>query len=522
MSAAAPAEPRPELFEAQSGVLTLRFGEHWLEDPEDPMEAAGRFILPLELDGAAQVVLFGGGLGYRVLRLKQRQSPVVVFEPDPLVAGVAHELMPEAFEAVPCFSEVSALIDHLSHRPAGERHLLVVPPAYEQAYPQEVAAIKAAMRDAQGFAQMRANSKDGRSALVLGSNIENLERASAFSSLLDLGFPLQGQPAFVVAAGPSLDRNGHLLGEARKRGTVFSVNTAAPAVVGHAGNIDVLVSIEALDVTEKLKAVAGKVDLLALDRGADASSFDVCGHNIVTFAQAHPGLRSLWDAMGVASISYGASVATAAFALAHALGADPIVLVGQDLAFAGEQSYATGTGREGWKVRRVGDVVHVDYDDATLALFAEKGLAVPTKGQPCMDVPGWGGGEVVCTYDMALFRRWFEGAGRALAGKRRLINATEGGARIEGFEERTLEDVLALFPEKKTSLAEVHRVGDSVAEAQRLKKALRQSARGALGARRGRRKSKRKAALQDAHLKALGEALGWDQKRVAKWLLELL
>jgi hypothetical protein len=59
---------------------------------------------------------------------------------------------------------------------------------------------------------------------------------------------------------------------------------------------------------------------------------------------------------------------------------------------------------------------------------------------------------VESTHELLLFLRWFEGAA-AVAGSPRLVNATEGGAHIAGFEERPLAEVLASLPDRTDDLA---------------------------------------------------------------------
>jgi len=509
----------PEMFEAPTGFPALRLGKEWLEDPEDPVGASRVFVRPEQIEGA-RVVLFGSGLGYRPLRLRQLKAAApIVYEPNRDVLEVAQTMMPEAFEGAHCFCDATALLNHLTATTkVGERLVLLSPPGYERAYPEDHGRIVDVLRDAQGFVTMKRNAKGTRNRHVLGSLLRNLGRTAEVGAALSMGKPLEGRPAFLVAAGPSLDRNGALLGEARKRGPVMTVNTAARPTVTHAGGIDVLVSIEALRVADGFRELAGDVGLLALDWSAHPESFEVPVPK-VGFGLRHPLLSPVYEALGIAPLGYGASVATAAFALAHAWGADPIVLVGQDLAFTGGKAYAKGTGREGWTVTEHGDVVHVDYDEATLRKFEEGGLARPTKGQPALRVPAWGGGEVLSTYDMALFRRWFEGVAQQLDGARRLVNATEGGAHVEGFEELTLKAILADLPEREAlRFPEVAPL--EAAKVKAARKELRRRARDLRDAKPG--KKRRRALARAPMVRVAARELGLDAREAARFVVEQL
>ena len=426
------------------GMPTLRVDDVWLEDPEDPVAASKAFVSPDVVAQADQLVLLGSGLGYRPLRLKALGATrVVVVEPVEEVLVTARELLPDAFEGVTCVRSIDALIDTLSTSgPADERIVLLSPPGYAEAYPAFHARVQEAIRDAQGFRRMREQSAEGRRAMVLASGLASLRHASGIPLALAAGQPLRGRPAFLVSAGPSLDRNRHLLNAARQKGALFAVNTAAKALAGELDALDVLVRIESLAASPELAAIAERTAVLALDLVADADTFALETAHKALFVQEHEALAPVTEALGIPPLRYGATVATAAFALARAWGADPIVLVGQDLAYTGGQAYATGTGREGWRTTVADGVITVDYDEATAEAFRAKGLELPHKSQPCLEVAAWGGeGVVHTTYDLTLFRRWFEAAAQHYEG--RFINATEGGASIRGWEEQPLEAVLA-------------------------------------------------------------------------------
>jgi hypothetical protein len=67
------------------------------------------------------------------------------------------------------------------------------------------------------------------------------------------------------------------------------------------------------------------------------------------------------------------------------------------------------------------------------------------------EIPAWGGeGVVYSGVSFSGIRGWFESAAAVLTEARdglRLVNATEGGGRIQGFEESRLADVLRDLPE---------------------------------------------------------------------------
>jgi hypothetical protein len=144
-----------------------------------------------------------------------------------------------------------------------------------------------------------------------------------------------------------------------------------------------------------------------------------------------------------------------AFSLAEQLGCSPIVLVGQDLAYTGGRTHAAGTAFENSRAKVSEDGKRIDYAwcDAAHAQRDGSGLGPPHAHDVLFEVPAWGGGaeRVASSSAFNAYRLWFEVAAATLAQVRpslELVNATEGGSRIAGFSERSLDEVLAPLPSR--------------------------------------------------------------------------
>jgi hypothetical protein len=220
-------------------------------------------------------------------------------------------------------------------------------------------------------------------------------------------------PGYVVAAGPSLDGNIDEL--KRARGLICAVNSSVGAL-RRAGIVPHMVAVlEAQDMSAQLRDLSPEYRRL-----------------LVSGVHTHPAVRDLewrrrllavhdcgdlshWlsDVLDEQEFGIGGSVAMLAFMALVILGCDPIVLVGQDCAGT---AHATGSGLD--KIKLAPEAMHT--------------------------ITAWGGdGEVETTVVLDTYRLWYEETASALAGHRRLVNATEGGARIGGFEELALRDVVA-------------------------------------------------------------------------------
>lgn len=439
-----------------AGPPTLMAGAHALEDPIDPEAGARAFVGPEQLADRHHVVLFGAGLGYRAQRLAKLGVEPIVFEPSPAVLTLAGRHGPGLPDGCTVFGDVVELQRHLARETVdGQETVLLTPPPYARAFPEALNALTAVLSEVQGLAKLKRNTISDRSALLVERLIGNLPLLESVPLLDTLRRPLEGVPAFLVAAGPSLDKNSHLLEAASKRGAVFAVNTSAPAVAAVNARIDLLVAIEALDVSEPMRAAADLAGAVAVDLTAHPNNFDIGVSRRTTFLPVAPQFRNAGDAIGHENLAYGGSVATAAFALAYRLGADPIVLLGQDLAYTDGRGYAKGTLFESTTVRREGPHLVIDRSAKWDQMTAAGGIRVPSKRRPVVDVPAWGGeGTVWSTHELVLFRRWFEDAAETYRGRVELINATEGGASIAGFAEEALSSLLARLPERAHGLQE--------------------------------------------------------------------
>lgn len=228
----------------------------------------------------------------------------------------------------------------------------------------------------------------------------------------------RGLPAFVVGAGPSLDRNRDLLRHAP--GPVIRVNAASKAAPG-----DFTLSVESNDLTDKLA-----------DDGVQLLGITTPPHVM----RARSPLRPVWvgeigwvleKLTGLPRLATSGGGTGAAVSLAHRWGCDPIVLVGQDLAWTNGRVYAEATG--------FNDRV---ADDGTFEWAESAKLPRPSNPLPekddLMRVTAWGGeGTVLCGTAHHSLRMWLAAFSDSV--DVRCINATEGGSRVPGWEEQKLD-----------------------------------------------------------------------------------
>ncbi len=249
------------------------------------------------------------------------------------------------------------------------------------------------------------------------------------ASLAVLANGFRGRPFVVVCPGPSLERNVHLLLQLKGRAVICAVSHAARVVV-QAGVIpDFVVAVDPQDYAHFFD----DVDLTA----CTAVVFPVSAHPAVLARAQGATLLSFLgsgDDAWVAGVldeevvlPSGGSVANTAASLGLLLGCDPVVYVGQDLAYSGGRMYAKATPGSPTYLEPTADGQAVVAQYAARADVGE--LVTATE---LLEVPGWDGNPVRTSVSFTQFRKFFETLGRARPDVT-FLNCTEGGARIEGI-----------------------------------------------------------------------------------------
>lgn len=227
-------------------------------------------------------------------------------------------------------------------------------------------------------------------------------------------------PAIIVAAGPSLDKNIELLKEAKGKAFIFAVDSAVRMLEKHHIQPDAVVTTD--PVKEKVlfenKVMKNSPLFYCLESVHDNIK-NLKGRKI--FYNNNGGNCQLLNCFSKDSeaLEIRGSVSNVAIGLARYMGFKTIIVIGLDLAFKGNKKHA--------------DVVYNDGD----VNKAEEWAYTYVQGQ---------NGEQLLTYDNFVYykreiERLIEEAGESL----QFINATEGGALIEGAECMTLQKAISKY-----------------------------------------------------------------------------
>ncbi|MBE7557541.1 DUF115 domain-containing protein [bacterium] len=253
---------------------------------------------------------------------------------------------------------------------------------------------------------------------------------------------LSGKPVIVVAAGPSLDKNVHLLADARDRAFILCVDTSYRNLIRRGIVPHAVVSIDARDNSYKHFAGIPEPTGARLIFDPESNPLTVssfAGPRLaVGLSKSH--LTRWLDEIcgGKGQVQKGSNVMLAAFHIAQAGGAAPIILIGCDLAYPREGG-TTHAGETAFNMRfrrveRDGKVFFQKphFDDPGKIDEFEVRMVEGVDGQPVPTIPQ------LYTYLSML-------ESEVAQRRSRVIDATEGGARIAGTEILPLAEALERY-----------------------------------------------------------------------------
>lgn len=238
-------------------------------------------------------------------------------------------------------------------------------------------------------------------------------------------------PAILVSAGPSLNKNVKELKAAKNKAFILAVDTAVKPLLQEGIIPDAFITIDAnkmMTLVDRedirdipvIASVTANSSILERQRGKKIFFFDTYVLPMMAYAEVGKVMPG---------VAIGGSVACSGLSLLYKMGFNTIILVGQDLAFTDNKSHADGTFEKVMPTENTDGMVKVkgNYEDK-----------VPTRG------------------DFKIYLDWFAMYISGIKKHRnvKVINATKGGAYIEGTELMELQDAIKENCTREVNLAE--------------------------------------------------------------------
>jgi len=288
------------------------------------------------------------------------------------------------------------------------------------------------------------------------NGLKNLPHVASNPLVNDIGDSLAGVPMIVVGAGPSLEKNIDVLRHAKGRAVIVCVNRALRSMQNAGLEPDIAINVEPQDVACQFEGIdINTLKALVLCATSHPPLYELDTPNILSFI-GNQEADGWMLPEPVELVPAAGSVSCSAVSLGLLWKCNPIVLVGQDLSFAGG-AYYHADGADG-DTRAV-------YDEAS-GLWQLEGHSEELRNTvkertrdgiirfQAAKVPGFYGGMVDTSLDFANFRMWFQHTATDNPSTT-FFNCTEGGAHIDGMQHSRLMDVVRTLEPMTVELDEI-------------------------------------------------------------------
>lgn len=403
----------------------------------NPVWQAEKAVSRLKFDIVGLYGVLGFGAGYYVRQILKKMNPrslIIVIEnrldilrramelmdltdifghPSfNLVDGTGNDVSASLARIATAFPVAAKLTDDLQ---------FFVTPGMKEIEREEYNRLTKLFFDTLRFTSLTIGNSPEDTLVGLKQTLDNLDHLVKTPDLTKIRDEYKGKPAICVAAGPSLNKNIGELKKLQGKALIIAADTIVERLLQEKIIPDIVGVLERGEIVYNSFFKNKKLD----------TRMTLMGQSVIyprIFAE-FPGKKLAVLKKGikidewvsglvpeVLCIQSGNSVANMNFSIARALNCDPIILVGQDLAYGEDgATHATGTIYDGKKAA-----------DDNLSAGAEEYI-LGKNGKPLRTRKWW-----------KVFHHWFEmEIAKTTA---RVIDATEGGALIHGTEIMTLRE----------------------------------------------------------------------------------
>jgi len=330
------------------------------------------------------------------------------------------------------FGDEKDILDHLNNMPGWEllsyNAIPIVNPNYYM-YTDALKKYLAKIREILAFKILSLGNDIEDRLLIFECVYKNIENMFYSNSLNEIVGKFEGYPAFIVASGPSLEKNIKELTKVNNKGLIIACDASNRVCLENGIIPDMMASIERSVETYEYFYKDKHIDKDTVLVGPSSLWSNIFtefkGKKIMTSRLAKGIDRWIQDFFpNIVYLNQGLSCAHTALATVVCAGCNPIVLVGQDLAYTDDKQHS--------------DIVHEDFEDDN-TMIDESDL-VMTKDIYGNDI------KTCKTYN--IFREWFE-TFIAMYSNIDVIDATEGGAYIRGSKVKTLKETIDKYCKKE-------------------------------------------------------------------------
>lgn len=345
--------------------------------------------------------------------------------------------------------------------------------SYKQLYPQELADFLSELEILKSLFLTGYSEVARQSSRWAHHSITNLNRILKNDELDALKDKFKDKPAVIVSAGPSLNKSIETIKQNRDKIVVICVNVALKTLLKNNITPDFVCVLEAGGCTPSVEGVdtSNMNFIMVPEVNPDIYNkefkrvFNYYSENLLTSDWIESFTQiNCQDYMNRGTVSI------LALWSAYLMGCNPITLTGQDLAFSGGRCYAKDSTfnlicelnpeTEKFEVKsadfdeymKQGKIAFKTDDNERIKKLLEAELQ--RRSASIITVKGQNGEPMPTSSGYALFIKHFEELIPIIKNVK-LFNSSEGGAQINGYENKPLEEILKEFGKESFSAEEI-------------------------------------------------------------------
>ena len=414
-----------KLEDAKDGnkTIQLEIGNKklYLHSKYSPIKEAERYYKDFKVKYGTLIICFGFSLSYYIDELAKkinRTDDIIVYEPDKELfdivmknIDISHIISNEDIKIIFNLNDIKM---GLLGRPVDKK--IEITPVYEKIYEKETVEFLKKVKESIDTDLISVNTKEKFKAEWGRNDFGNIENILNSYNIYDFKDVFKDKPIVVVGAGPSLNKNIHLLKEIEGKVCIICAFSAAKALEKQGIKPNFLVTVDSKQYgLEEYEAnipllyikEAGK-ELLKNHKAEKIFCLNINEVFLVNILEANEKLYFIPMSGTVASFAAGA---------ASYFGASEIILIGQDFSWTKEKAHADGT-------------VH------------KKTESYKTYHNYNMEEKDIYGNTVYTNKPFYKFKLWFDDFTANLPENVKMIQATEGGLPIEGAETITFREAI--------------------------------------------------------------------------------
>jgi hypothetical protein len=414
-----------------------------------PKDEAFRWIQALDMKNNSKIILFGLGLGYRpkyIFKKMTRDNFLLVIEPSidifiGIIKNVDLTNILSSDNVRLLVDENELVIKKSIKKLTGWYNIKQVVvsfiPNYNNIFKKEFDKYMNFLREEIEDGLIEYNTGQKLTKTWFNNFVSNIPHMLRSCEAQDLNNKFYNKPVIIVSAGPSLNKNVRMLKEARGKAVIICVGTALKVLLKEGIYPDIIATLDGSIKNhyhfENLDYK--KIPLLYFPIAYPEILNNHEGVKILTISSLPYLGETLFNLLkDIKYLKAGGSIAHLAFSFAREIGANPIVFVGQDLAYGEKmQTHAKGTSFD------EGKILHKSK------LYKENQLLIE-------DING---NEVLTDQVFYAFLRWFESEIENDITSTIYIDATEGGAKIKGTKIMTLKETIEEYMRNEIDIAKV-------------------------------------------------------------------